>query len=106
MLRILRARVSRAAAAALVLGALGLAVAAPASADHGYRPRHFFSWWAPFPPPPPIPFFLPPPPVFVPRYRPYYDHGYYRPYHRWHDDDRYERRYHRGHHHDHDDDWD
>jgi len=94
MLRTLRVRLSRAAAAALVVGGLAAALPAPASAGDWHRPRSHFGWWAPFPPPP---FFLPPPPVIVHRHGPYCGHSYYRPHRSWYDDDRYydrhERRY-------------
>jgi len=104
MLRTLRVRLSRAAAAAFVVGGLAAALPAPASAGDWHRPRSHFGWWAPFPLPP---FFLPPPPAVVYGHRHGYDcgHRYDRPHRRWYDDrhyeDRHERRRHRHH-----DDWD
>ena len=85
MLRTLRVRLARAAAAALVLGAVAAGLPQSAAAGGWYHgPRVHAGFWLPFPPPPPF-FFPPAPPVVIYRQR-YYDRPYY-----YRDHDRYDR---------------
>jgi hypothetical protein len=92
MLRTLRVRLARAAAAALVLGAVSAALPASATAGGYHGPRVHAGFWFPLPPPPP--FFFPPAPPVVYRHRYYYDRPYYR-YDRYDRHERYKDRHER-----------